>query len=197
MIYWATEPDPILHKIVSQALVDFEAMGKTWIDAPAAWARGDPHLAKVFPLPECLKAIAALLDAHASSRVLEPTGYYWLLLYTALEDYCELYNELPDEVARIVHKGTTIREIDFSGILAVFFHDLDFTIPPEALASSFVKEHLGVKDTAVYASAGLQPHPSELAFEDVAEPRWTTRGAGEEDMVWRPGSTTYPDPLDD
>ena len=53
----------------------------------------------------------------------------------------------------------------------------------------------GVKDTALYASAGLQPHPSELAFEEVREPEWTTRD-GEVDWVWRPGSTTYPDPLD-
>ena len=35
----------------------------------------------------------------------------------------------PDD-ARIVHKGTTIKVIDFSGLLTVFFHDLDFAISP-------------------------------------------------------------------
>jgi hypothetical protein len=197
MLHWQTEPDQLLMKIVDEAIADAldfsHALKSTF---PPDWAECFPSAARFFSIDSWMSEAQKLKAANRSPQVFQITDYHWLLLEEVLRRYCELYND--GTIDRIVHEGTRIREIDFEGILELFFWDLDFAIPFEELAALGLsgREQMGTSDEALAIAAGLAPHADELVLEEVESPRWLRRDGEEDDeeevALFRPGCPVYP-----
>jgi hypothetical protein len=189
VLYWSTKPDPLFTKIVDVAISVGRDLVRSWEgSSPTEWATMYPELAKFFTPATSNRELERLRVTHGSSKVFRPGDYQWLLLFEVLRDFCEAYNDQP--IDTMEHEGTVIRHIDFDAILAIFFWDLDFTIPLEELSAlgAAGRNMMGIQDQAFNAAAGLVPHPDELALEEVTSPKW----AEEDEAFFRAGSTTYP-----
>lgn len=198
MIYWAKEPDALMTSIVDAAFdiaVDYiRVMEES--GSQRDWEDASPQLARIFSRNDFVIELKRLDRAHRSSTIWRLGDYHWLLLYSILRDFCELYNDAEEgSPLRMTHEGTSIQTLDFDALVSVFFWDLDFLLPFEDLEAlgAANREQIGLSQETFALAAGLKPHPEELKLEEVGQPKWEERDAGDaEDQLFKRGCPTYP-----
>ncbi len=194
MLYWQKKSDPLLVLCVDRALEisSDHAAGFAESD-PEGYAFAFPWAARSFTLAAWRNEIRKLKAANLAGEVYALTDYHWLLLHEVLEQFCEDYNAGVWEP--LVHEGTTIENLDFDGIVGLFFWDTDFLLDFEHLAALGPerRQMMGFNEETLGLAAGLAPHPDELVLDEVAATAW--REAADEDEeapAFVPGCGTYP-----
>ena len=65
------------------------------------------------------------------------TDYHYLLLFDCLRNYCDQFNmvaeEEPEGLLALGVGEYKLREIDFEGLIEIFFWDTDFAYAPELI----------------------------------------------------------------
>ena len=148
----------------------------------------DPRLEGMFTRAELAAEVEKLLLAHKSDTLYGLTEYHWLILYCVLEDGVALHNDgVKEDGARAIG-GVLLAEIDFDGVVNVYFWDEDFLFDPDAYAglSDQQKAELQFTDTTFGVVNRLKPHPEELILEVCPK---DDRAASED--LYRPGED-YP-----
>jgi hypothetical protein len=191
MFDWQTRPDSVFTTIVTAALE--HACDQLDVLGPEDLGDAYPQIGRVFTRDAAEREARRLLEAHRSEKVYRLGAYHELLLHDFLFDFTEVFND--GVLGEIVEEGTVIRRIDFDGLL-MFFLDVDFQLALEDLARLGLegRRQMGLEDQAFNIAAGLEPHPQELALEEVSPRKWAGDPVEEtdEDQNFHPGSTTYP-----
>ena len=132
MIAFANDPDPIFRAILDAALQWTRDEFYPYVDSYQASAEEirqldegyeDSQLSRFFSRSEALAQTDRLITALQDSNHYRVTDYHWLILYVALETFCDLHNdgEFGDSVGPY-----TIDHIDFGSMIDQFFFDTDF-----------------------------------------------------------------------
>jgi len=147
-----------------------------------AWEACYPHVSRRFTLQSVLPTLVRVLGISQALAVYRITESHWLVLYECLENYCaELNDVAPSQPDGLLPVGDyRLGEIDFDALVAWYFWDTDFLVPPGASESP-----QGVSG----AAHGWRADSDELHVEKVEEPEWGEGAA----PCFRPGSRRYPD----
>jgi hypothetical protein len=110
-----------------------------------------------------------------------------------MENYCaELNDVAPGQPDGLLPVGNyQLAEIDFDALVALYFWDTDFLVPPGEIKPVGLAGSRGAgptEDLSGYAH-GWRADSNELHVEKIEEPAW-----GEREAQWfTPGSRRYPD----
>lgn len=147
-----------------------------------AWEACYPHASIRFTLPSAVPALERLLGSSQALAVYRVSESQWLLLYECLANYCaELNDVAPGQPDGFLPVGEyQLAEVDFDALVALYFWDTDFLVPPGEIKPVEPQSH--------YAR-GWRADSDELHVERVEEPAW-----GEDEApCFKPGSRRYPD----
>jgi hypothetical protein len=175
VLYWQDTPDEVFQTIVREAIEYYLDHFHVAELGEEDFREMHPWLSRCFTAEEAMTQLRALLSAHGTDGTLfQITDYHWLLLWTVLEWFCQIHNDLAVEDSASEKVGPyRIREIDFDYIRDTYFWDEDFLIPDLFNAPADVRHQMMMNPEAWGISAGLKPHPDELAIR-VFEPRGAT-----------------------
>lgn len=198
MILFATKPDAVFTVILHNALGDALAELKTVLTTAEDWEESFPAASRCFSRESAVAAIQQLLVASKEPRPYRATDYHYLLLHDCLQRYCDTFNAFAEEesqhVAQIGPCG--LREIDFEGLVEIYFWDTDFLEDPDVAESMGIRrrKELGMMDEAFSIAQGWAPQGDDLRLESTDESVWPN---DDPEKLYRPDSTRYPDPQDD
>lgn len=196
MLYFRNKPDSVFLAIFHQAL-ESELQGIRGISSKKNfddWEAGYGNVCQHFTPYSALITIEHLLVSSRKDRVYRPGNYHWLLIYECLKNFCTLHDDLTSQER---FNGVTIgefrfHEIDFQGIVDLYFWDTDFLFLPEQESMPQVCGNLPNFDTLCQVSltTDLQPHPRHLQLVPVEEPMW---GLPQPQEFYEKYSYCYPD----
>ena len=196
MIYFMRKPDPIfvliLHEALEEALDDIREI--TGRGDKETWEIGYPCCSRCFSPEAAAAVVKQLLATSKEPDRYRITDYHYALLFDCLGNYCDLFNmvanERPDGLLALGEYE--LKEIDFEGLIEVFFWDTDFAFSPEVVEGLGEKgrEEMGIADEVFGIAEGLEPHSEELRVERLDQVDWDESDLKE---LFRPGSTQYPD----
>ena len=179
MLYFRTKPDPVFLAILHQAL-ESELQEITRISAEKdfdAWEAGYGTVCEVFTPYSALVTIEQLLIESQKVIVYRLSEYHWLLIYECLKNYCAVHQDLAsqEEDHCLTITEYRLREIDFQGMVDLYFWDTDFLFLSDQDPSERLSEHFSCIRTPNTAdlTADLQPHPMHLQFVPVHDPMWS------------------------
>jgi hypothetical protein len=178
MLRFANEPDTVLQAIIGAALEGMSAELDPYLPTyvPTAAEREEveenfrelfPAVARVFSPATAVGVVKRLTQANADGSTLyQLTDYHWLMLYEALQHYCELHR---DQAGQLDVGEYRIDRIDFSGLVERFFWDTDFLLSADIVLAlgDEGRAMAGLNTETFGLAAGLKPHPDELVLEPV------------------------------
>ena len=179
MLRFANAPDAVFQAILRDGLdhvIDIISDIRSESGPDEAQSREDfiacfPASGRVFPPRLAGETLRDLLRCLDRPEIYYLNDYHYLLLYDMLHFLAEVHN---DGVALSRSKNDKremafvdpfyIERIDFDGIVELYFFDIDFLTPPEAMfmMPSWFKQTYNPEAFAL--SQGLLPHPEELAL---------------------------------
>jgi hypothetical protein len=200
MLEFASEPDPIFGAIVDAALRETRDILFPYLPSAEPLSPEDlagreeeydalfPNLVPVFTWREALAMVDRLIAAKAAPELYHLNDYHWLVLYSALDLFCDLHND--KALGRDGKVGPyVIDRIDLDAFLDTYFFDADFLAGPGLLQAEEVQpDFYGYTRTAWKIAAGLRPSTEEQELEridpqdsdmEAPEPRqkpWPTAG---------------------
>jgi hypothetical protein len=179
MLRFTRKPDSVFLAILHGALeLRRDDVRRLRGKGEVAWYLFQPELAPYFTPDVLLEVIDNLIAASKAAHLYDLTDYHWLVIYDALEVFCDLHNE---EVRQSTDRRSAvgpyqIGHIDFIHMVNVFFHDTDFLCGDELVeAGADFREQGGFSSEAFSIAAGLAPHPTELELRPcVVDVEWNT-----------------------
>ena len=102
-----------------------------------------PIAGKVFNYETALKTLKRMLICHKRPGLYSLNDFHYLLLYDALQQFCEIHNDMvidaysENEKKRMSKIGAFyIEEIDFDDLIGIYFYDIDFLIDADTILIS-------------------------------------------------------------
>jgi hypothetical protein len=163
MLKWSTKPDPVFFDIVSNSLQYYQAYFKdNEIDETY-------NVFKIFGKKGLAIEVEKILTAHHSEKIYCVTDYHFLILYEALNLYCDLYKEgfFEDTLLGGIHPS----ELDFEDMVGIYFHDTDFLFESETINNLSVgqKDEMSISSDVFSIANNLTPHADELIISEADE----------------------------
>jgi hypothetical protein len=185
MLAFEEKPDRVFSAIVEAALEYAADLITDHLESPdEVWTEHFLGLAPWFPPHVARDTLKQLLAAHRDpQRLYELTDYHRLLIYTCLQNTCDIHNDdlkiPPGEAPPF--GSYQIGPIDFGLVTERFFPDIDFLLGPDLLRLAGEKRRqLMITDEALDIAAGHQAHPDELRLAECPdEEGWLTQGDDE------------------
>lgn len=156
-------------------------------------------IGKVFTPSLALDSLKSLLECLDRPELYQLNGYHYMLLYTSLEFFIEVHNDMLETTRSEEEKKKLsfidpfyIEYLDFIGLVELYFPDTDFLTTPEVMLN-LPPEHKEMFESEIFPiSQGLLAHPEELKLRvcDIEDPSVYVIKASE---FFGPGSSTYPD----
>ena len=178
MLYFRTKPDPVFSAIFYRALeFELHEIGRISSEKDFdAWEAGYGNICERFTPYSALVSIEELLVASRKDQVYQLGDYHWLLIYECLKNFCAIHEDLAmhEEDGSVTIEEFRLHQIDFQGIVDLYFWDTDFLVLPDQDSMPEVCGTLPNVDSLCQASltTGLQPHPRYLRLVSVNEPTW-------------------------
>lgn len=156
-------------------------------------------MAKVFTPRLALATLKRLRECLDRSEIYYLNDYHYLLLYEALECYVVIHNDAVAISRTKKDRRETsfvdpfyIEYIDFEDVVDLFFFDIDFLTPAEAMLNMPPELKQSFNPEAFAISQGMMPHPEELALKPdrIEDPSLYKISASE---YFGPASKVYPD----
>ena len=200
MIYFTRKPDPIFSRILHEALEEASD------DIREVIARGDkegwemdyPCCSRCFTAEAAAAVVKQLLGINKEPDPYRITDYHYLLLFDCLRNYCDQFNMVAEEEPEgVLAVGEyKLREIDFEGLIEMFFWDTDFVYSHELIEGigEKLRKEMGMTDEVFGIAEGWEPHGEELRVERLDRVGWDETDF---DELFRVGSIRYPDLRED
>jgi hypothetical protein len=158
-----------------------------------------PNAETVFNVGTALNTLRRMLHCHWENVVFCMNSYHFLILYDVLQHYCDIRNDMlltadgvreKEELSMIA--GVRIEKIDFDGLVALYFFDIDFLLDSETVSDLGLDKRamLGIQNETFGISQGMSPHPEELELSADEHDR---HDPAEQPLLWSESSTVYPD----
>lgn len=189
MLRFADKPDKIfltiLHEAIDQELGYFENSAHDIGSFKASY----PFSSRHFTLTLAAQTLQRLRTASEAEELYQLTDYHRELLYEVLHGYSETFND--GAVTSELLEKYGINEIDFSGLIQMYFRDTDFMEDAETMLelTGEQKKSLGMSKELFGLTQGLPPHPEELEIRPVTKDQEMGRIG---DSSPRPPSSIYP-----
>jgi hypothetical protein len=180
MLNFSTKPDKIFTKILTDSLE--KAVGKLKQFGKKELKDILPHASKVFDVKTAIKTMERLIVCTKSSGVYDINDYHYVLIYDALQDYCDI-----EEKFEYV-PGTKIGKVDFSSLIFFYFHDIDFLLSKEKVLNPAAIETICTETVALVL--GKKPGPDELEIKLLKKEQYCLDDEG---PLYGPETTVYPD----
>lgn len=189
MLRFTEKPDEIFLTILHEAINEELGYFQNCIDDIGFFEASYPLSSRHFSLTLAAQTLQRLRMASEAEELYQLTDFHWELLYEVLRGYSAAFND--DAVESEVLEKYGIKEIDFSGLIEMFFWDTDFMQDAETMLELTVeqKETLGMSNEAFGMAQGLSPHPEELELRPVPKDEEMQRIG---DCSPRPPSSMYP-----
>lgn len=163
MIEWSSKPDPIFYDIVTNAL-EFHQ------DSLKEELFDDDNIAvKIFGQKGLAIELEKIITAHKSKKAFTITDYHFLILYVALAEFCELFND--DMLGKISFGGIQPSQLDFEQLVDIYFFDTDFLFDQETINGLSVeqKDEMAISPVVFSIANNLTPHADELKISETDE----------------------------
>ena len=156
-------------------------------------------MAKVFTPRLALATLKRLRDCLDRPEIYYLNDYHYLLLYEALECYVVIHNDaMAISRTKKDRRETSfvdpfyIEYIDFEDVVDLFFFDIDFLTPAEAILNMPPEIKQSFNPEAFAISQGMMPHPEELELklDRIEDPDLYKISAS---LYFGPASNAYPD----
>ena len=196
MIYFARKPDRMFSLILHEALEEASDNLREIIgpEDKVLWQMTYPFCSRCFSAKATAAVVNQLLAFSKEPDPYRITDYHYLLLFDCLRNYCDQFNMVAEEEPEgVLALGEyKIAEIDFEGIVEVFFWDTDFAYSPELIEGigENVRKAMGMTEQVFGIAEGWEPHSEELLVERLDRADWDVSDPNE---LFRRGSTRYPD----
>jgi len=158
-----------------------------------------PNASKVFNTKTALNTLEQMLICHKKPEVYYLNDYHYLLLYDTLENFCIIKNDLVKDAKTNKDKREIskigsfyIEELDFDGIIDIYFFDVDFLIDADTIMELGLegREQLNINKETFALTQGLAPHPEELMIKELKQEKAAIR---EPSILFGTKSKVYPD----
>ena len=162
MIKWSSKPDPVFFDIISNALECYQ-------DSLKMEYFEDDIVIKIFGKEGLAIEVEKIITAHKSKKTFTVTDYHFLILYEAITQFCELYND--DMFGNLSLGGIQPSQLDFDQIVDLYFWDTDFLFDQEIINNLSVEQKDGMAISSVVFSIAnnLTPHADELKISETDE----------------------------
>lgn len=191
MLRFSTTPDRIFVLLLGEAIDETVACLEL-ADDPAeqqdALRSLMPRSAQVFDVRGVTAQLTRLQTALDQPTLYQPTDYHWLLLYEGLQAYCAEFNEVPHGP---LAEDYGLNRLDFDALVDLFFWDTDFLDAHIPTLSLEARQYLDISPETVGLTAGLKPHPEELALT-VCDAEMGKDFEDDRCVIYRPGRKDYP-----
>lgn len=158
-----------------------------------AWEACYPHASRRLTPQSAIPTLERVLGVSQALAVYRISESQWLLLYECLENYCAELNDIaPGQPDGVLPVGDfQLAEIDFDSLVALYFWDTDFLMPPGESKPVWPAGSRGAgltEDLGEFAR-GWRADSDEMHVEKVEDPAWIEGEA----PCFRPGAHRYPD----
>ena len=156
MIKWSSKPDPVFYDIISNALEVYQ-------DSLKEELFDDDDIAfKTFGQKGLVIELEKIITAHKSKKTFTITDFHFLILYDALIQFCELYND--DFFGKFSFGGIQPSQLDFELMVGIYFFDTDFLLDQEIINNLSVdqKNVMAISSDNFSIANNLKPHADEL-----------------------------------
>jgi hypothetical protein len=160
MLRWTSRPDIVFNEILINALELYRDSLKEAFDDE------DDHLIKVFGKKGLGIELEKIITAHNSNKIFSVTDYHFLILYNALEQFCDLYNDLHFD--QLSFGGIQPSHLDFELMVTMYFWDTDFLFDQEIMNNLSVdqKDGMSISPDVFSIANNLKPHADELIISE-------------------------------
>ena len=180
MLNFSTKPDKIFTKILIDSLEIATDKLKQFGKKELKYIL--PHASEVFDVKTAIKTLERLIVCTKSLGVYDINDYHYVLIYDALEYYCDI----EDKFEHV--PGTKICKMDFSSLISLYFHDLDFLLHKEQILNPAIIETICTETVALVL--GKKPGPDELEIKLLKKGEYCLDDEG---PLYGPESMVYPD----
>lgn len=127
-------------------------------------------LEKMFSPKELIAELTKLRSANKDNKYYHLKEYHLLIIYTTLERYIEIHNDMVNiDMTPLPIGKTQAGLIEFDDIIEIYYSDIDFLLQEEVFGSDVLKEVMGVSSSALGPVSGFKPHPDELFLEEATK----------------------------
>ena len=172
MLRFSRRPDRVFHAIMAEVLdmaID-NAMHFREGYVPREEEKQDrhewyeaffPRSSRLLTSDEAVELLKRLREGHVDQSTLyQLTDYHWLLLYEALDLFCDHHNDSGRKAPPI--GPYRIGRLDSGDISQAFFWDLDFVTAEIKDLTPAQRDQIQVSEATWGVVQGLKPHPDEL-----------------------------------
>lgn len=172
MLHFETKPDKVFTAILHKALERARAEISEVLDDRDEFEVLYPNLGRCFDPGTALSTIEQLLRASRSPKLYQLTDYHWLILHEALRVFTDAHNDFAQEDPEYDTKIGAYRlgEIDFDGLIDLYFSDLDFTLESYPLSPEDLRL-VRVEDSD-WAPDLAEPDPEIFRSDSIKYPDW-------------------------
>jgi hypothetical protein len=170
MLLFQEKPDKIFTEILRGALdnaIDIVKFPEDDKDG-SCFRSTFPNAMKNFSVKLAFKELENLKKYSEDPNMWKMSDYHFVLLYDALNLYCEIANDCVGEEDPVLSIGDyTVWEINFDDLINCYFRDTDFLIDKDDIlnASKEAKAKVGLSKETFPITNHMIPHDDELAFE--------------------------------
>lgn len=120
-----------------------------------------PRSSRLLTSDEGVELLKRLKEGHLDESTLyQLTDYHWLLLYEAVELFCDHHNDSGRKTRKV--GPYRIGRLDSGDIVQAFFWDLDYVTSEMKDLTPAQRDSMQVSETTWGVVQGLKPHPDEL-----------------------------------